>query len=94
MILCGKCKEQRPVFRVGASRTLKCVPCIAAGGSCKDRVALLLNAWDRFTAPAKQPTPPSASAPPLARSLIARPGFAFPAAPTSIRGLLAGVCAV
>ena len=50
MILCGKCKEQRPVFRVGASRTLKCVQCIAAHGSRKDRVALLLNAWDRFVA--------------------------------------------
>jgi hypothetical protein len=50
MILCGKCKEPRPVFRVGASRTLKCVQCIAAHGSRKDRVALLLNAWDRFAA--------------------------------------------
>ncbi len=50
MIPCAKCKEPRPVFRVGVSRTFRCVPCIAAGGSRKDRVALLLNAWDRFVA--------------------------------------------
>ena len=48
--VCAKCREHRPVFRIGASRTLKCVPCIAASGSRKDRVALLLNTWDRFTA--------------------------------------------
>ena len=48
--VCAKCREHRPVFRIGARRTLKCVQCIAAHGNRKDRVALLLNAWDRFTA--------------------------------------------
>ncbi len=48
MILCGKCKEPRPVFRVGASRT--CVQWIAAGGSRKDRVALLAGSGQSTSA--------------------------------------------